>query len=355
MNFNGQVAVITGAGRGLGRSHALMLASKGCSVVVNDLGGSVSNGMVNDNGLRVGFKKGIQTLKPSSIVADQVVAEIKAAGGEATANYDSVLDGDKIVNFAVETYGRIDIVVCNAGIVRTKYFVDYDDEDWNKLIDVHLNGTYKIVRTAFRYFKKQKYGRVVMTSSSAGLYGQNLQAGYGAAKMAVVGLARVLSVEGKRFNINVNVIAPAAKTRMASGESLEVRKKRTNNDNNNKKKKNENKTKPNAKSEPIPLDQSVINQLSPRYVSALVTFLCHENCKESGTVYHAGGGWYGKVELIQSRGFVLDDAALKDANLATPESIEANFNQIKNLNDGDINGPGNQSLGRMLEDRLSKL
>ena len=193
-----------------------------------------------------------------------------------------------------------------------------------------------------------------MTSSSAGLYGQNLQAGYGAAKMAVVGLARVLSVEGKRFNINVNVIAPAAKTRMASGESLEVRKKRTNNDN-NKKKKNENKTKPNAKSEPIPLDQSVINQLSPRYVSALVTFLCHENCKESGTVYHAGGGWYGKVELIQSRGFVLDDAALKDANLATPESIEANFNQIKNLNDGDINGPGNQSLGRMLEDRLSKL
>ena len=354
MNFNGQVAVITGAGRGLGRSHAIMLASKGCSVVVNDLGGSVSNGMVNDNGLRVGFKKDIQTLKPSSIVADQVVAEIKAAGGEATANYDSVLDGDKIVNFAVETYGRIDIVVCNAGIVRTKYFVDYDDEDWNKLIDVHLNGTYKIVRTAFRYFKNQKYGRVVMTSSSAGLYGQNLQAGYGAAKMAVVGLARVLSVEGKRFNINVNVIAPAAKTRMASGESLEVRKKRTNNDN-NKKKKNENKTKPNAKSEPIPLDQSVINQLSPRYVSALVTFLCHENCKESGTVYHAGGGWYGKVELIQSRGFVLDDAALKDANLATPESIEANFNQIKNLNDGDINGPGNQSLGRMLEDRLSKL
>ena len=99
MNFNGQVAVITGAGRGLGRSHAIMLASKGCSVVVNDLGGSVSNGMVNDNGLRVGFKKGIQTLKPSSIVADQVVAEIKAAGGEATANYDSVLDGDKIVNF----------------------------------------------------------------------------------------------------------------------------------------------------------------------------------------------------------------------------------------------------------------
>ena len=137
MNFNGQVAVVTGAGRGLGRSHALMLASKGCKVIVNDLGGSVSNGMVNDNGLRVGFKKDIQTLKPSSIVADQVVAEIKAAGGEATANYDSVLDGDKIVNFAVETYGRIDIVVCNAGIVRTKYFVDYDDEDWRFNINVN--------------------------------------------------------------------------------------------------------------------------------------------------------------------------------------------------------------------------
>ena len=178
MEFDKQVAVVTGAGRGLGRAHALMLASRGCRVVVNDLGGSVTGGSaVDDKGLRVAVRDELQKLPPSPEPADEVVAEIRRAGGEAVANYDSVEDGAAIVQTALDSFGQIDIVVCNAGIVRTKYFGDYDDNDWHTLMGVHLHGAFAVVRAAWPHLKEQDHGRIVLTGSSAGLYGQNLQAG----------------------------------------------------------------------------------------------------------------------------------------------------------------------------------
>ena len=173
----------------------------------------------------------------------------------------------------------------------------------------------------------------MLTSSSAGLYGQNLQAGYGAAKAAMLGLARVLSVEGKRFHISTNVVAPAATTRIASSENLEV------------------KSGPDAgKTPPQTFD------MAPEYVSALVTYLCHGSCDASGTFYHAGGGWYGKVELLQANGLVLDDEALRDPSTASPEAVAAGFDQVTDLGAGaHINGPGNQSLGTALTDALKAL
>jgi NAD(P)-dependent dehydrogenase (short-subunit alcohol dehydrogenase family) len=336
LEFDGQVAVVTGAGRGLGRAHALMLASRGCRVVVNDLGGGVTGGgVVDDGGLRIGFKRAVQELAPGAGPADKVVAEIQAGGGEAVASYDSVEDGAAIIQAAITAFGTVDIVVCNAGIVRTKYFGDYDDKDWHTLINVHLHGTFSVVRAAWPHFQAQRYGRVVLTSSSAGLYGQNLQAGYGAAKAAMMGLARVLSVEGKRHHISTNVVAPAATTRIASTENLEV------------------KRGPDAgKSLPPPT-----TAFAPEYVSALVTYLCHASCDASGTFYHAGGGWYGKVELLQASGLVLGEEALRDPSKASPEAVAAGFGQVCDLGavGAQINGPGNQALGDALTRALKAL
>ena len=290
MEFDGQVAVVTGAGRGLGRAHALMLASRGCRVVVNDLGGSVTGGSaVDDKGLRVAVRDELQKLPPSSEPADEVVAEIRRAGGEAVANYDSVEDGAAIVQTALDSFGQIDIVVCNAGIVRTKYFGDYDDNDWHTLMGVHLHGAFTVVRAAWPHFKEQDHGRIVLTGSSAGLYGQNLQAGCettaqllllllllhltravdsadGAAKNAMTGLARVLSVEGKRYHINVNVVCPAASSRMTDPTNLEVRRGP-----------DSGKALPGG---------DAMDRMAPEYVSALVTYLCHHSCDSSGCFYH---------------------------------------------------------------------
>ena len=336
LEFEGQVAVVTGAGRGLGRSHALMLASRGCRVVVNDLGGGVTGGgVVDDGGLRVAFKREVQELEPGAGPADEVVAEIRKAGGEAVANYDSVEHGGAIIQTAVDAFGTVDIVVCNAGIVRTKYFGDYDATDWHKLVDVHLHGTFSVLRAAWPILKEKAFGRIVLTSSSAGMYGQNLQAGYGACKAAMMGLARVLCVEGKRFNISTNVVAPAATTRIASTEHLEV------------------KRGPGAGSA-VRGDQTLSERLAPEYVSALVTYLCHGSCDASGTFYHAGGGWYGKVELIQANGLVLEEAALADPSLASPEEIAKGFDRVCDLEaeGAQINGPGNQALGDALRRAL---
>ena len=198
VSFDGQVALVTGAGNGLGRGYALELARRGARVVVNDPGGAADG-------------------TGASSAADLVVAEIRAAGGEAVASHDSVASpegGTAIVDTAVGTFGRLDVLVHNAGILRDASFTKLAVADLDAVLDVHLRGAFFVCQPAFRHMKEQGYGRILLTSSAAGLFGNFGQANYAAAKMGLVGLANVLSVEGARCGVNCNVLAPAAKTRL---------------------------------------------------------------------------------------------------------------------------------------------
>src|SRR5687768_2499926 len=199
LGFDGKVAIITGAGGGLGRSHALELARRGALVVVNDLGGATDG------------------TGASTTAAQAVVDEIAAAGGEAVANYDSVATpegGEAIVKTALDTYGRVDIVINNAGILRDKAFHNMTPDLLDPVLDVHLRGAFNVTRPAWKTMREQGYGRVVNTASAAGILGNFGQTNYGAAKMGLVGFTRVLAVEGAKYNIKANAIAPIAKTRM---------------------------------------------------------------------------------------------------------------------------------------------
>ena len=200
MSFDGKVAIITGAGGGLGKEHALILGSLGAKVVVNDLGGSVDGGGGSD-------------------AADVVVEEIRAAGGEAVANKDSVSDREgakRIVETAVNTYGTVDILINNAGILRDKSFKKMTLDDWDIVIDVHLNGTAYVTWHAWPIMYEKNYGRILFTSSVSGILGSFGQANYGAAKMGMVGLMNNLSREGASHNVRVNCLSPGADTRMTA-------------------------------------------------------------------------------------------------------------------------------------------
>ncbi|KAJ2972897.1 hypothetical protein NQ176_g6895 [Zarea fungicola] len=183
LRYDDQVVIVTGAGGGLGKAYALYFGARGASVVVNDLGGS--------------FKGEGNSTK----AADVVVNEIKAAGGKAVANYDSVEFGDKIVETAIQAFGRVDILINNAGILRDTSFKNLKDEDWDLIMKVHVYGAYKVTRAAWPYFRKQKYGRVINTASAAGLYGNFGQTNYSAAKLALVGFTETLAKEGYKYNI----------------------------------------------------------------------------------------------------------------------------------------------------------
>ena len=198
INFNGRVAIITGAGAGLGRQYALELARRGAKVVVNDLGG-----------LRDGSGQGTSA-------ADKVVDEIKAGGGQALANYDNVAlveGGENIVKAAVENFGKVDILVNNAGIVRDKTFNKMDEPTWDVVMNVHLKGAFCVTRPAFINMRENNYGRIVMTTSSSGMYGNFGQSNYAAAKLGLLGLVNVLKLEGGKYNIKSNLIGPTAATR----------------------------------------------------------------------------------------------------------------------------------------------
>ena len=210
--LDGKVALVTGAGGGLGRCHAIGLAAEGAKVVVNDLGGSRDGTGAGQN------------------MADQVVAEIKAAGGEAVADYGSVTNPEQaagMIQTAVDNFGRIDICINNAGILRDKSFKNMSDDEWDIVVDVHLRGTYLVAHAAWKQMVEQgEGGRIINTSSTSGLIGNFGQANYGAAKAAVAGMVRVLALEGIKYGITVNTLAPAAWSRMTEDimpENMEER------------------------------------------------------------------------------------------------------------------------------------
>jgi NAD(P)-dependent dehydrogenase (short-subunit alcohol dehydrogenase family) len=257
IRFDDRVAIVTGAGAGLGRSHAMLLASRGAKVVVNDPGGAVDG--------RGG----------AHAVADQVVAEIKAAGGEAVANYGSVADeksAQSIIDTAVNTWGRLDILVNNAGILRDKAFVNMTTEDFDFTVQVHFFGTVYCTKAAWPIMRKQQYGRVVVTTSGSGTVGNFGQSNYGAAKMGVNGFINVLRFEGAKYNILLNAISPSAHTRMTEGL----------------------------------LPPDMVKFMRPEFVSPAVAWLCSEECNASGEIIAATAGNYARVQYFQSEGVQFD-------------------------------------------------
>ncbi|MEJ7800405.1 MAG: SDR family oxidoreductase, partial [Ilumatobacter sp.] len=270
LGFDGKVAIITGSGGGLGREHAMMMASRGALIVVNDLGGAI-DGTGSDKG-----------------AAERVVEEIKAAGGEAVADTNSVSTaegGKAIVQTAIDAFGRVDIVVNNAGILRDKSFHNLTPDLWAPVVDVHLNGAYFVTSAAWPYLREQSYGRVISTASGAGIFGNFGQANYGAAKMALVGFTRVLAVEGASKNIKANVIAPVASTRMTED-----------------------------------LLGPLGDKLEPRFVSPIVTYLAHESCEPTGRIFSVAGGRVAEIFIAECPGYT--DPAI------TPESIVAPWGEV---------------------------
>lgn len=273
-SFEDRVAIVTGAGGGLGRCHALELASRGCKVVVNDLGGAMDG------------------TGGSSEAADGVVAEIKAAGGEAIANGGSVSDragAKSMVTAAMEAWGRVDILINNAGILRDKSFAKMTMDDFELVLDVHLVGAANVTKEVWPIMKEQNYGRIVMTTSPSGLYGNFGQANYGAAKLGQVGFMNTLKIEGAKNNIYTNAIAPVAATRMT--ENL--------------------------------MPEAALEKLGPELITPGVVFLCTEEAP-NGVVLQAAGGKFSIAMIVENEGVDL-------GGNPSVESVAEHFAKIADL------------------------
>jgi len=275
IGFDGKVAIVTGAGGGLGRAHALELARRGARVVVNDLGGAVDGS------------------GGSSKAAHDVVAEIEALGGKAIANGGSVSDRDgaqSIVRDAVQAFGTVDILINNAGILRDKSFAKMPLDDFELVLKVHLLGSVYCTSAAWPIMAAKNYGRVVMTTSSSGLYGNFGQSNYGTAKMGLVGLMNTLKLEGERKGIRVNTIAPVAATRMTAD---------------------------------LGMPDEVFRALKPELVTPAVLYLCSDDAP-NGTIVEAGAGYFAKVQVVESKGVHLGPAA-------TVEDVAGVFDRIADM------------------------
>jgi NAD(P)-dependent dehydrogenase (short-subunit alcohol dehydrogenase family) len=294
VRFDDRVAIVTGAGGGLGRSHALLLASRGAKVVVNDLGGA-----------RDGTGAG-------TAMADKVVEEIRAAGGEATPNYDgvdTVAGGESLVKTAVDAYGKVDILINNAGILRDRAFHNQTEDDWDKVLAVHLRGAFCVTQPALRVMRQNSYGRIVFTTSAAGLFGNFGQTNYGSAKMGLVGLMNTLKIEGQKYNIQANTIAPLAASRLT--EDI--------------------------------LPPPALEKLVPEMVSPIVAYLCSEECKETGSVWSAGGGYYGRVAVVEGKGAFIDPSGG-----VTIEQVRDNWEKIKDMSGAEEFASANaEGMGRI--------
>ncbi|XP_077376877.1 peroxisomal multifunctional enzyme type 2 [Festucalex cinctus] len=277
LSFEGRVVLVTGAGGGLGKEYALAFAERGASVVVNDLGADTKGG------------------GKSSAAADKVVDEIKAKGGKAVANYDSVEDGEKLIQAALDAFGRIDIVVNNAGILRDRSFARTSDLDWDLIHRVHLRGSFLVTRAAWNHMKNQKFGRIIMTASAAGIYGNFGQANYSSAKLGLLGLSNTLAIEGRKYNIHCNTIAPVAGSRLT--ETV------------------------------MPPD--LVAALKPEYVAPMVLWLCHEQCQESGGLFEVGAGWIGKLRWERTQGCI----TRQRNQPMTPEAVRDQWDKVCDFTD----------------------
>jgi NAD(P)-dependent dehydrogenase (short-subunit alcohol dehydrogenase family) len=286
LGYDGKVAIITGAGGGLGREHALLLASRGAQVVVNDLGGSVSGEGGGDESL-----------------AATTAKELEDLGGVAVPDTNSVATpegGEALVDTAIEAFGRVDIVINNAGILRDKTFHNMTAEFLEPVIDVHLKGAFFVTRPAWVKMREQGYGRIVNTSSNSGILGNFGQSNYGAAKMGLVGLTRVLAAEGARYNIKVNALAPVARTRMTEE-----------------------------------LLGPLAEKLDPRLVSPIVAWLVHEDCPVTGEIYSAAGGRIARFFIGMTSGYYNPELSLED--------VRDNFDQIRSEEGYTVpSGPGDE-------------
>ena len=256
LSFEGRVVVVTGAGSGLGRAYAIELAKRGARVVVNDLGGRATG-------------EG-----SSQSVADKVVEEINTittTSGRAVADYNSVVDGDQIIETAISRFGRIDVLINNAGILRDVTFAKMTEMDWDLLYNVHVKGAFKCAHAAWKYMVKQQYGRIINVTSVAGLYGNVGQANFSMAKSAIVGFTKSLAKEGVRYNIKVNCVAPLATSRLT--EKL--------------------------------LPDNIKPFTAPEYVAPVVTLLSHESCPDTGEVLEIAAGWISKVRYQRAKGVFL--------------------------------------------------
>jgi len=292
VEFKDRVAIVTGAGGGLGRSHALALASRGVKVVVNDLGGSV-------DGTGAG-----------STMAQNVVAEIKAAGGEAMANGANVTKEDEVeamVAQAIEAFGKVDILVNNAGILRDKSFSKMTMADWKLVIDVHLHGSATCTKAVWNHMKENQYGRIVMTTSSSGMYGNFGQTNYGAAKAGLSGLMRTLCLEGAKYDIRINTLSPTARSRMTEGL----------------------------------MPEEILEKLTVESVSAGLVYLVCDDAPNR-MILCAGAGGYSETKVYETKGIVLSESE------QTPENIAKFIDQIRDISEQEEFTNGSQQGTKFL-------
>ena len=289
ITFDGRVAIVTGAGGGLGRGYAMELARRGARVVVNDLGGAVDGS------------------GSSRSAADVVVDDIVAAGGEAVANYDSVSSsegGESIVQTALDSYGTLDIVINNAGILRDKSFANMTLDEVDAVIDVHLRGGFYVSHPAFKLMKEKGYGRFVHTSSASGLFGNFGQANYGAAKAGLMGLSNVLAIEGEKYGIKSNVVAPTARTRMTEdilGPFAEM--------------------------------------FDPNQVTPMVVYLCSEANELTHQIFSVGGGRYARIFLGTNRGWFAGQGVVPEV-----EAVAEHMEQVRDISEYEIPMNNNDEL-----------
>ena len=297
ITFDGRVAVVTGAGGGLGREYALELARRGARVVVNDLGGTVEGEGSSER------------------AADTVVAAIESAGGEAVANYDSVSTaegGAAIVQSALDAWGTVDIVVNNAGILRDKSFAKMSFDEIDAVIDVHLRGAFHVSQPAFAVMKEKGYGRFVHTSSNSGILGNFGQANYGAAKMGLVGLSNVLAIEGIKYDIRSNVIAPVAKTRMTED-----------------------------------LLGPLAEHFDPKQVMPMVVYLCSEQNRFTHEIFSAGGGRFARFFIGMNEGWFAGASEVPSA-----EQVAEHLDVIRDIDSFEVPASSSEEIGligRLLE------
>jgi NAD(P)-dependent dehydrogenase (short-subunit alcohol dehydrogenase family) len=277
IRLDGKVAVVTGAGRGLGKTYAMDLASRGARVVVNDLGGAEDG-------------KG-----DSKEPALEVVEEIKTAGGKAVADFHSVAEPEgarAIIETALDSFGTVDILINNAGVLRDKTFLKMPLEDFEFVIRVHLMGTVYVTKAAFPIMRQKGYGRIVLSTSTAALYGNFGQTNYTAAKMGIVGLMNSLKEEGRRYNILVNTIAPLAASRLGVGI----------------------------------FPEDIMKFMRPQLVSSLVVYLCSDGCTSTGDIISAGIGYYAKTQMMECQGVRFEPGID-----ITPEMVAENYQNITSM------------------------